>query len=403
MSTRADAFASLEGGDDGEPAAKLTLGWTTSLLTEGAQSYLREDSVFFTPDPTRDYVTEGYLNKLSLKLTPDVGDWLRLSYDGYVLSDGPRDAEIAYRTREMFCEVMRGPLIVSLGRRIENLGSNFFWEPLNILAPRKDEADYLDSKGLRNGVDLAKVEYFFGRHSVQIACSPVSGAGDLRSSRYGTLAKAYLSLNKFDVTAAVGFKGDGERLWGFDLSTVIGLFEVHSVLSHSFRSARQQPYEPWRTERTDGWQVIVGSLYGAGTKLILIGEYYHNHSGLGGNDWSSYADFLGNIRDNGPRDPRLYAGLTLAGAVYKPTTMRRNYLFGHASYELTSAITLSATTISSIDDGSIYFSPKVDWAPRSHVAAYCQATVSFGNDLSVFGLNPTGGSLRVGVTVDYTK
>ncbi len=274
-------------------------------------------------------------------------------------------------------------VFVTLGRQRIKWGSGHTWNPTDFLnRERKNPLDIFDQ---RTGVNLVKVHLpleklgwnFYAIGTLDESAKPEDVGGAFR---------AEVLINQTELAAGAAVRKDRPMRLGFDISSAIWDFDVHSELAllHEVTSAfwkgelvPEHGITPDEYSRKDDWipQLVIGAdiqlRYSEEDNVILGAEYFFNDAG--------YAD------------EQLYPWLIYKGD-FTPFYMGRHYasifalLAGPGSWDNT---TFLLSGISNLSDGSVVL--RLDY----------QVKVLTQLRLNLFGMWHTGslGEMRFGLEV----
>lgn len=160
--------------------------------------------------------------------------------------------EATLRVREAYGRVTLGDVDFTAGRRIVRWSVGYAFTPAGILDPPRTPTNPTDRLNIREGRDLASVEYIKGRHSL----TAVYAAGNLPDKlafRYNALVAG------FDSSVIYAKDVNGRSFGGANFTRVVGeALEVHAEYGY----------------RAGASAAVAGGKYSLRSGVGIIGEYY---------------------------------------------------------------------------------------------------------------------------------
>jgi hypothetical protein len=330
---------------------------------------------------------------------------------GYTSGDWTADAT-AY---ELYVSLKPAPsFTLDAGKKTLKWGKGYLWNPVAFLdRPKNPEDPALALEGF-TVLSADYIRTFDGPLQV-MSVTPVLVPvfGDLNQSfgergHLNVAGKLYLLL--FDTDFDVMFLTGGSRRarFGFDLSrNLASNLEVHGEVTHvpanltailESNGALVQREEP-------ATSLVMGLRYLTEANTTYIVDYFRNGTGYAPGAMEAYFDLIdrGYEAWNASGDGRT---LTLASratdAGYGRMNPMRNYLYGRVNQPDALGVlylTLGASTIVNVDDGSFSVLPEVQYKPTENLELRWLANIQRGGSWTEFGEKPA--DVRVELRARY--
>ncbi len=208
-------------------------------------------------------------------------------------------AALTGRVRELFVTAEYGALRISVGRKLLQWGTAYFFNPIGSFIPEKSATDISDAGKSNVGVDNLKVDYF----SEHVA---VSALTYFKDDRYGYAGLFFVGVGGIDTYWLVHDKGDGELEYGAACAVTVNDFiEIHAetVRKRSYHTRAHRVHTSDTATVTFGDEALYLKEYDApwmwvaGTNITLgqinvIAEFYHSDAGIGRDEWEKEKDYF---------------------------------------------------------------------------------------------------------------
>lgn len=331
-------------------------------------------------------------NRVRLKLTLAPADWLTVhaAYDispriqdpllfegdifysaidplGYRLDDfSPRlypragrnvsSFGVFHNLDRLYVKIKTSTADIFIGRQAIAWGSARFVNPTDIVAPFT--FNELDTEE-RRGVDAVRVRVPLGMMSELDAGYIFGRDGKFENSAFYLRGKTYLL--KTDVSLLLmGFREN--FMVGLDIARSIGGagFWCEAAYVNPGLLEKEGETDPYAEEEKDYFRASVGLDYNFSGDFYSFFEYHFNSAGAG--------------------DPEDYGWLLTEtpfteGSVY---LMGRHYLNLGVTYQVTPLVPFTGTLIFNVDDGSLIFSPMVEYNIKEDIYIAAGAYVGMG-------------------------
>jgi hypothetical protein len=330
---------------------------------------------------------------------------------GYTSGDWTADAT-AY---ELYVSLKPAPsFTLDAGKKTLKWGKGYLWNPVAFLdRPKNPEDPALALEGF-TVLSADYIRTFDGPLQV-MSVTPVLVPvfGDLNQSfgergHLNVAGKLYLLL--FDTDFDVMFLTGGSRRarFGFDLSrNLASNLEVHGEVTHvpANLTAILEPNGALVQREEPATSLVMGLRYLTEANTTYIVDYFRNGTGYAPGAMEAYFDLIdrGYEAWNASGDGRT---LTLASratdAGYGRMNPMRNYLYGRVNQPDALGVlylTLGASTIVNVDDGSFSVLPEVQYKPTENLELRWLANIQRGGTWTEFGEKPA--DVRVELRLRY--
>jgi hypothetical protein len=330
---------------------------------------------------------------------------------GYTSGDWTADAT-AY---ELYVSLKPAPsFTLDAGKKTLKWGKGYLWNPVAFLdRPKNPEDPALALEGF-TVLSADYIRTFDGPLQV-MSVTPVLVPvfGDLNQSfgergHLNVAGKLYLLL--FDTDFDVMFLTGGSRRarFGFDLSrNLASNLEVHGEVTHvpANLTAILEPNGALVQREEPATSLVMGLRYLTEANTTYIVDYFRNGTGYAPGAMEAYFDLIdrGYEAWNASGDGRT---LTLASratdAGYGRMNPMRNYLYGRVNQPDALGVlylTLGASTIVNVDDGSFSVLPEVQYKPTENLELRWLANIQRGGSWTEFGEKPA--DVRVELRARY--
>jgi hypothetical protein len=330
---------------------------------------------------------------------------------GYTSGDWTADAT-AY---ELYVSLKPAPsFTLDAGKKTLKWGKGYLWNPVAFLdRPKNPEDPALALEGF-TVFSADYIRTFNGPLQV-MSVTPVllPVFGDLNQSfgergHLNVAGKLYLLL--FDTDFDVMFLTGGSRRarFGFDLSrNLASNLEVHGEVTHvpANLTAILEPNGALVQREEPATSLVMGLRYLTEANTTYIVDYFRNGTGYAPGAMEAYFDLIdrGYEAWNASGDGRT---LTLASratdAGYGRMNPMRNYLYGRVNQPDALGVlylTLGASTIVNVDDGSFSVLPEVQYKPTENLELRWLANIQRGGSWTEFGEKPA--DVRVELRARY--
>jgi hypothetical protein len=330
---------------------------------------------------------------------------------GYTSGDWTADAT-AY---ELYVSLKPAPsFTLDAGKKTLKWGKGYLWNPVAFLdRPKNPEDPALALEGF-TVLSADYIRTFNGPLQV-MSVTPVLVPvfGDLNQSfgergHLNVAGKLYLLL--FDTDFDVMFLTGGSRRarFGFDLSrNLASNLEVHGEVTHvpANLTAILEPNGALVQREEPATSLVMGLRYLTEANTTYIVDYFRNGTGYAPGAMEAYFDLIdrGYEAWNASGDGRT---LTLASratdAGYGRMNPMRNYLYGRVNQPDALGVlylTLGASTIVNVDDGSFSVLPEVQYKPTENLELRWLANIQRGGSWTEFGEKPA--DVRVELRARY--
>jgi hypothetical protein len=300
------------------------------------------------------------------------------------------------------------------GKKTLKWGKGYLWNPVAFLdRPKNPEDPALALEGF-TVLSADYIRTFDGPLQV-MSVTPVLVPvfGDLNQSfgergHLNVAGKLYLLL--FDTDFDVMFLTGGSRRarFGFDLSrNLASNLEVHGEVTHvpANLTAILEPNGALVQREEPATSLVMGLRYLTEANTTYIVDYFRNGTGYAPGAMEAYFDLIdrGYEAWNASGDGRT---LTLASratdAGYGRMNPMRNYLYGRVNQPDALGVlylTLGASTIVNVDDGSFSVLPEVQYKPTENLELRWLANIQRGGTWTEFGEKPA--DVRVELRLRY--
>jgi hypothetical protein len=316
---------------------------------------------------------------------------------GYTSSDWTADAT-AY---EVYLSIKPAPFFtVDAGKKTLKWGKGYIWNPAAFLDRVKSPED--PALALE-GFTVLSADYirtFSGPLQV-MSVTPVllPVFGDLNESfgkrgHLNVAGKLYLLLLDTDIEVMFLTGGSRPGRFGFDFSRNLrSNLEVHGEVSQvpDDLTAVLEAAGTLAQQEQPATSFLMGFRYLTEANTTYIVDYYHNGGGYGPSDVEAYFDLIDRGYESWTvtSNPRL---LTLASqateAGYERMYPMRNYVYGRVNQPDAFDIlylTLGASAIVNVDDGSYSLLPEVQYKPTENLELRWLTNIQRGGSRTDFG------------------
>lgn len=292
-----------------------------------------------------------------------------------------------------------------IGRKIENWGTGYGWNPTGVVNPPKNPTDPTDHLDTYRGVDQAAIDLFIRGWNISMLATPVipwDGNTDHRPIAIGWAARAYRLIHGVDFSVSASGGSGLPDSQGVSVSRVFGkALELHAeaALFHTTNDYLAESDEFQTTRRLHNVS-LVGGQYTFRHNVNLTVEYYHNGGSLSRQEWQDYRSYA----DRAEADLALGNPTTLAVAnsLYTALAMGRDYVFNRVAWPIVlRKLDLETIAITSLRDGSSVLRPAVYWHLSPNWTAYVLQTEFCGNNRTELGFVPIRRETDVGVRFQF--
>jgi hypothetical protein len=330
---------------------------------------------------------------------------------GYTSGDWTADAT-AY---ELYVSLKPAPsFTLDAGKKTLKWGKGYLWNPVAFLdRPKNPEDPALALEGF-TVLSADYIRTFDGPLQV-MSVTPVLVPvfGDLNQSfgergHLNVAGKLYLLL--FDTDFDVMFLTGGSRRarFGFDLSrNLASNLEVHGEVTHvpANLTAILEPNGALVQREEPATSLVMGLRYLTEANTTYIADYFRNGTGYAPGAMEAYFDLIDRgyevwTASGDARTLTLAARATEAG--YGRMNPMRNYLYGRVNQPDALGVlylTLGASTIVNVDDGSFSVLPEVQYKPTENLELRWLANIQRGGSWTEFGEKPA--DVRVELRARY--
>jgi hypothetical protein len=316
---------------------------------------------------------------------------------------------------EAFLSMKPAPsLTVDAGKKTLKWGKGYLWNPVAFLdRPKNPEDPALALEGFT----VLSADYIrtFGGPLQVISVTPVllPAFGDLNQSfgergHLNVAGKVYLLLLDTDIDVMFLSGGSRPARFGMDFSRNLrSNFEVHSEVSRvpNGVTAVLEPAGTLMPRPQPATNLVMGFRYLTEANTTYIVDYYRNGTGYAPSDVETYFELIERGYESwavsgDQRSLTLARQATEAG--YGRMNPMRNYMYGRVTQPDVFDVlylTLGASTIVNLDDGSYSLLPEMQYKPTGNLELRWVANIQRGKVRTEFGEKPA--DVRLELRVRY--
>ncbi len=282
---------------------------------------------------------------------------------------------------------------IQAGKRMYNWGTGYAFNPVGYVNPVKDpENPELTQAGV-SSLSYEKIKSFAGVLKTYAFTGIVIPPAESINDKFGELKNTDIAINNYfllwdmDIDIAGYYSRVRPKQLGIDFAVNLREnIEIHGELSYAKDEVRYKirNNDIW-SERKNGYSCLFGGrcLNSGGT--TIIGEYYHNDSGLAEGEFESYSRFL----SESAGDPEgVEKAQRLSKLYFKGSNLMQDYLYLKMQHPEPFGLlyfTPSFFSIFNVNDRSYSVSASFSYKPVTNLELILWYTLAVGEDNTEYG------------------
>jgi len=352
----------------------------------GKKDYLSQYRLDFYLDGTYRYKKLGFFMK---------------TFSQYV-----KEENLSFSFFELYGSLNFSPrLSASAGKRRFMWGKGYAFNPVGYVNAEKDpENPDLALAGKTsvyvnyNKSFTSSVLQNFSATAVILPSIPEMNSKFAPANNIGTALKLYFLIKNIDIDLMALLREDEPSRAGFDLSANLKEnLEIHAEYSYANDLINYVNENEISSYTRSGSSFLLGLRWLTRLNTTIIGEYYHNNSGLSHDEFSGYLNYLRNIRESNDSELISQAKGNMS-TIFRSKILMRDYFYLKLMQPEPFDILYTSVSVFSIynlSDNSFVLSSQISYKPFTNFEFLFWPFFFLGKDNTEYGSKPFKKKLEV--------
>jgi hypothetical protein len=357
----------------------------------------------FFDDPGK----KDYLSQYRLDFYLDgIYRYKKLGFFMKTFSQYVKEENLSFSFFELYGSLNFSPrLSASAGKRRFTWGKGYAFNPVGYVNAEKDPENPDLALAGKTSVYVNYNKSFtssalqnFSATAVILPPIPEMNSKFAPASNIGTAVKLYFLIKNIDVDLMTLLREDEPSRAGFDLSANLKEnLEIHAEYSYANDVINYINENEIFSYTRSGSSFLLGLRWLTRFNTTIIGEYYHNNSGLSHDEFSDYLNYLGNIRESNDSELINRAKANMS-TIFRSKILMRDYLYLKLMQPEPFDILYTSVSVFSIynlSDNSFVLSSQISYKPFTNFEFLFWPFFFLGKDNTEYGSKPFKKKLEV--------